>query len=175
MGDTGPGGGTVFYIASTTQSWGKYLEVSPKAAEIKTAWGCQTDNWTPEVSVSGTATAIGTGLANTAKIVAACTTSGIAAHVATVYRGGGKTDWFLPSKDELFALCKFARNQSSEVAARCSSNGVLSSNFSWDYYWSSTQISGAEMLANMEDFGGGWPGSGANKYGLHFARPVRAF
>ena len=51
------------------------------------------------------ATALGTGAANTAKIVAAQGTSTTyAARLAHDYAGGGYTDWYLPSKDELNKL-----------------------------------------------------------------------
>jgi titin len=42
VGDVGPGGGTVFYVASTPQSWGTYLETAPSnwtgGAEPRQAW-----------------------------------------------------------------------------------------------------------------------------------------
>jgi len=41
---------------------------------------------------------------NTAAILGGCGTAGIAARLASSYTGGGCTDWFLPSKDELNEL-----------------------------------------------------------------------
>ena len=42
VGDAGPGGGTVFYVASTPQSWGLYLEVAPSSwsggSDPRLAW-----------------------------------------------------------------------------------------------------------------------------------------
>ena len=53
--------------------------------------------------------AIGTGLANTNTIIATWSgqTNGVkyAADVARNYKGGGYTDWFLPSLDEMNAMC----------------------------------------------------------------------
>jgi len=50
-----------------------------------------------------TGTPIGTGRSNTQIIINACGES-TAAGVAARYRGGGRQDWFLPSRDELNAL-----------------------------------------------------------------------
>jgi len=50
-----------------------------------------------------TSTALGSGRSNTQIIITARGAS-TAAGVATAYRGGGRLDWFLPSRDELNAL-----------------------------------------------------------------------
>jgi hypothetical protein len=53
-------------------------------------------------TILGTAgsNAIGTGLANTKTILAACATRPIAASVAKAHNGGGFSDWYLPSWNE---------------------------------------------------------------------------
>ena len=59
VGDTGPGGGTVFYVASTPQSWGQYLEVAPST------WSGGTDprqQWASAVTTAAAYT--GGGLTN---------------------------------------------------------------------------------------------------------------
>jgi len=74
----------------------------------------------------GTGTAIGTGLANTDKIIAqngAGTT--YAAGLARAYAGGGYNDWYLPSKDELATL----------YAMKARGFGGFATNF----YWSSSE------------------------------------
>ena len=97
VGEEGPAGGLVFYKAPTRQSWGQYLEVA--VINVTGAFGCE------GTEISGAdGTAIGTGRQNTIDILAGCKTKGIAARIASQYRGGGKSDWYLPSKDELSAL-----------------------------------------------------------------------
>lgn len=79
-------------------------------------------------NTGATATAMGTGLANTNKIIAnqgAITTS-YAAGLARAYNGGGFTDWYLPSKDELNKL----------YLAKATIGG-----FTEGHYWSSTDFS----------------------------------
>ena len=113
IGDTGPGGGIVFYDAGSRQPWGRYLEApgkvkgkqreGPGASWEETQW-----RWCPQEApgyntVLSTGTAIGTGRANTQIIIDACGAD-TAAGVAAAFRGGGKDDWFLPSKNELKAL-----------------------------------------------------------------------
>ena len=97
VGDTGPGGGLVFYKASTRQSWGQFLEVA--VVDFKGAFGCE------GTLINGAdGTGLGTGRQNTSDILSGCATKGTAARIATDYRGGGKSDWYLPSKDELSAM-----------------------------------------------------------------------
>ncbi len=51
-----------------------------------------------------TGTAIGTGSANTAAIIAAQGSGNYAASICKAYNGGGYTDWYLPSIKELYEL-----------------------------------------------------------------------
>jgi hypothetical protein len=126
VGDTGPGGGKVFYVSATNfTSTGsdcntacKYLEAAP------TGWGNGITVAVGETTGSSTVdpflkwcsdttnlrnlttkTAIGDGRPNTtssANGVPTCTTGAI--FHAELYAGNGKTDWHLPSKDELNQL-----------------------------------------------------------------------
>jgi hypothetical protein len=59
-----------------------------------------------DILTEATGTAIGTGLTNTEKIIAkqGNISTSYAAGLARAYTGGGYTDWFLPSKDELNKL-----------------------------------------------------------------------
>ena len=127
VGDTGPGGGVVFFDAEAQQEWGRYLEAAPAGwhgagVDPVMPW-CDLD---PAHADLSTGEAIGSGAANTARIITACGQD-TAAGLAASYRGGGMDDWSLPSKDELRALYQHM----SQV-------GGLAS----DLYWSSTQYGG---------------------------------
>lgn len=56
------------------------------------------------VATTATGTALGTGAANTAKIIAALGDGTYAAKACADYRGGNYSDWFLPSTGELAFL-----------------------------------------------------------------------
>ena len=161
VGDTGPGGGKVFYVQIGTKfgSW-KYLEVAPST------WNGENDPvvpWCPALSNSlGTATSTGTGSANTQKIISQCSDPNadfsVAAKVASNYRGGGKSDWFLPSKDELNLLFE--------------NRSAVGKNFSAAQYWSSSQDS--SVLSWTLDFDSGALSADVNGIDRH-VRPIRAF
>ncbi len=101
VGDMGPGGGYIFYdktFYSGDPSW-RYLEAAPSDP-----WESLTFAWYPGAlfATSCTATAIGTGKANTDSIVLqqgpVLTYAARSAQEANI---NGLTGWFLPSKDEL--------------------------------------------------------------------------
>jgi hypothetical protein len=200
VGETGPGGGTVFYVSATNfTSTGsdcgtscKYLEYAPIGWIVSTTPSGQTNcpfipgtNTTdPGCSMftsgslgtyNGTATAIGSGLANTIAITAVGTgaTAGNAAPVTRAFRGGGKSDWFLPSFNELNELCKYARQQTTgNTATQCTSANSLRTGFTSGYYWSSTQVNGT--LSYYQNFTDGARGN-RTKDERDSVRPVRAF
>jgi hypothetical protein len=124
VGDTGPGGGKVFYVApssftSTGSACGtacKYLEAAPvvwiQNATPAGQTNCQTAGtisndpqcaWSDNIDtrIWSTGTGIGKGYANTSAMITQSGSKGKAGTVARAFQGGGKTDWFLPSKDEL--------------------------------------------------------------------------
>lgn len=138
IGDRGPGGGFVFYDKGNSDGGWRYLEAAPEdQGEAK--WGCPIYWWDSNAKPDNSngiaiGTAIGTGKANTTAIIRSCEDPGIAAKVAASYRGGGKSDWFLPSKDEL-NLIYF--NLPFIVLKNASS-------FTTSVYWSSSDINAAQ-------------------------------
>ena len=182
VGNTGPGGGIVFYVhddvddlftstGSDCNTTCKYLEAAP------TGWGngitvgagettgSSTDDpilkWCSDTSTlrnATTKTAIGDGRLNTTNPnsgAGACTSGAI--QIAADYTNNGKTDWHLPSKDELNEL--YTRR-------------VTVGGFSTVYYWSSSE--GADSRAWNRSFVGGGQGNGL-KGTTFYVRPVRAF
>ena len=167
VGDTGPGGGKIFLTPSTTgNSTGKYFEAAP------TSWNGGADptvNWcnitNGAVGVSAQGTSIGSGQGNSTAIGSYCSSG--AAVTARAYRGGGFSDWFLPSEDELNAL----------QAVRVTIGGFESAT-----YWSSTEIasgrSGAFAGPTREAYPVYFPTGGSNlwyKSQSYHVRPVRMF
>jgi hypothetical protein len=149
---------------------------------------CQTNNLYPgtagEQAASTTAAvAIGMGAVNTTAIIArmndgSVTTSLYAAGLARGYSGGGFTDWFLPSKDELNAMCNYSRNPETPPTGTCT--GTQSATFSSGsfgfatiYYRSSSQVDA--LSAWLQSFVGGFQTNVVSKVSALSVRPVRAF
>ncbi len=101
MGETGPGGGFVFINSPNGLS---YFEAAPAATEVSRTWATGFNQW---LDLYAWETDIGYGKSHTLAIVRQkfLGVSNVAATSAAVYcdslSTGGKTDWFLPSKDEL--------------------------------------------------------------------------
>jgi len=124
LGDTGPGGGTIFYDAGSTQSWGRYIEASPIDWYTVAKGGNGTENvtWCSNTNyfITGLVDAIGYGLANKQTMAASCDLASGYKNTAPGmlwvtnggapggYNGGGKTDWFLPSLSEMDALNNYS-------------------------------------------------------------------
>jgi hypothetical protein len=110
-------------------------------------------------------TAIGTGFSNTSNIIASQggTATSYAAGVARAYTGGGYTDWYLPSKDELNKLYL------NRVAI-----GEFISN-SYGLYWSSSEIQSYPYhSAWLQDFSNGGPLSIFKDFDVN-VRAIRSF
>ena len=169
IGGTGPGGGTIFYVAETDFNCGpsltlscRYLEAAPITGS--TAWTDAGYQWSGNVSTSvngALQTGIGTGYSNTLAIVAQSSTAERAATKAQSYRGPNNlSDWYLPSQNELYQML-----------------GIVPLD---GRYWTSTQYNGASGNArlyifnisispNTASLGGG------DKTQLNKVRPIRAF
>jgi hypothetical protein len=140
--------------------------------------------------------AIGIGYKNSLAIIAAgySNPATYAAKLSRDYSGGGKSDWYLPSKDELNQMCKWVKNQTGTPDATvCASAGTLNSGvgaagFS-DLdekgnvdpvddeevgYWSSTNSSNI-YAAWYQIFRTGAQATQGYQANSRFVRPIRAF
>ena len=196
VGNTGPGGGIVFYVSadpftstgSDCNTTCKYLEASPDpvGGDVQRSWatdndpGAGTGNQAATVPAPGaTAQGIGSGMANT--IAIKNQTGNVAATSAAVYafdyENNSKTDWHLPSKNELNELCKYARTQTTgNTAVQCADTDTLRVGFWNAYYWSSSEIVPFLSLAWPQHFSSGIQGfADDQKEKTNKVRPVRAF
>lgn len=176
IGDVGPGGGIVFYKESTPKSWGQYLEVAPRGWSGLS--GDPTSHWcdieeTKILDGSGDllnliGNGIGDGKRNTERMASICSSG---AFIVNQYRGGGMSDWHLPSKKELNQLCRFARGQAPSLR-ECNSSGVLKSGFS-NYYWSSSEFSATSAWDQFFNIGN--INMSSKSHLNNSIRPIRAF
>ena len=161
IGDTGPSGvGIVFYI---TDGGLHGLEVAPVDQSTSQVW-IKGDS-TKTTENGNTSTAIGTGLANSNAIIDQTGHTGSAAQVCRSYNGGGLTDWYLPSKDELNAIWDNLVDDGTGV-----NSGV--GGFADYFYWSSSERSSGTAWG--QKFSGSTQGY-AYKYNTFYVRAVRAF
>jgi len=109
----------------------------------------------------GTSTALGTGAANTTKILA-CTADNVnAAKLVDALTDGGYSDWYLPSKDELNLLYL------NRISA--------GNNFADNQYWSSSEVSfGMYTHAWYQFFTDGGQGPEGKNY-QKGVRAIRSF
>lgn len=156
VGDQGPAGGTIFYAAPTPFPCGSnldsmctYLEVSPEQGGDNGEWCSVSDK---VLDASGTA--IGTGMKNTSTADKVCSSGAV--QWAADYEHGGKTDWFLPSIDELHELYK--------------AESVVGP-FIPDLYWSSSERGSGDAVC-LYFYDGSQSACGKMSY--YQVRPVRA-
>jgi hypothetical protein len=170
VGDTGPGGGVVFYVqaaggtftcGATLASTCRYLEAAPTTGT--NSWSDAQYVWSGNTStLIGSAAqgeGVGTGYKNTEAIVAQSSTANRAGTIVRAYRGPNNlSDWYLPSKGEL--------NELYRERVRVGGNSAVS-------YWSSTEVDA--NVAWMQHFYNGFQGDDAKSIGTYYVRPVRAF
>ena len=177
LGATGPGGGKIFYVAATSSGFdcGPSLPLSEKCYYLESAldgWNnSESDptltwalNLYKDTAVTNgvdtaTATAIGSGYQNTLAIIRQgnSDSSTVAAAKARSYDGGGQTDWFLPSKDELNQLYL---------------QRAVAGSFGNNYYWSSSESNATQGWIVFVNSGTSIVN---NKNSTRFVRPIRAF
>ena len=166
-------------------SGGLTYEMAPKSWRRSSSDDTPSLAWCSDTTttLSGTfSTAVGTGSANTTAMQSPACSSG-AGVSARAYPGGGFTDWFLPSKDELNAMCYYSRNLSASPDPTVSCYGSLGTTqdgtfaagkfgFDSQKYWSSSQ--GSTTGAWGQWFSNGDQSNGSKGSSLR-VHPVRAF
>lgn len=124
-----------------------------------------------------------TGFGNSQTMFENCTTG--AATAARKYRGGGKSDWYLPRMTELNQLVMYAGGKLNPDSACCQKDFPTKQNakfkasayaFNWgSSYWASSYSFGKTSSQNLGPdrfvFGATYPSNS----GLPFVRPIRAF
>ena len=160
IGDTGPGGGIIFFVDYNDQYPGfNYLEAAPQSCESASkTWSSANTDVT--AARGWAARAVGAGQANTAAIKAVFTADNSgnnAAYFATSCSAGGKSDWFLGSLGEMKLMYD---------------NLLGVGGFVEDGYWSSTEDDPND--AWLQDFSDGFQYF-TNKNYPTYVRPVRAF
>lgn len=166
VGDTGPGGGTVFYVSETAinaadgiGTGGLYLEAAPSTFSKTTFTWCTGFTNSNTTTIGGTSTAIGTGAINTKIVSSRC--SGGAVYEAANLTLGGKSDWFLPSAGELLQMY----NQRSILGF---GPGTTAANY---LYWGSNETANWVAASLVPANGVG----GQNKAQATPYWPIRAF
>jgi len=194
VGQTGPGGGKIFYYSATGFNCGptftdrcNYLEVAPStwngASEVTVLLGNRTTDQ-EVVGVPKDSSAvfsendIGLGYKNSIVFNSdsrALNNTGI--KFVRNYRGGSLDDWYVPSSTELNILVYWSKGLSPDVNARSTSNAaILNGNFDTSYwYYSSSQTSGPSFYGHIQRFDTGAITTNQWSDASMRVRPIRAF
>jgi hypothetical protein len=177
VGDRGPGGGIVFYVATTPFACGPtlattctYLEAAPTNGGAERLWTDIQISWATNVNSNQSTSApgaseivIGAGYKNSVAIESqvgnvAATSAAVAARA---YRGPNNlTDWYLPTLDELNQL----RIQKTAIRAVADA-----------YYWSSSEMYPLFAWRRYFSDSGDNQGGEMKSEGTLYFRPIRAF
>ena len=167
LGNTGPGGGKIFYVNTSGFACGPtlsetcyYLEVAPALANSAKDWSVSA-NRTSSAGASGTV--IGSGYQNTMAIINQGNSNSAAAY-AQEYRGGSLSDWYLGTRLELYQIYV-------NRATIFTGTEVINTEFPGEY-WTSTEANASQAYSyRIYDNQGPWPNSKTS----NSVRPIRSF
>ncbi len=152
-------GGIIFYIFQSNDP-GYVAGQTHGLISATTNQGNVTWHNGSAINTGATSTSIGSGLANTISIINyQGTGTSHAAGLARAYRGGGYSDWYLPSLDELNVM----------FVNRNIIGGFIASD-----YWSSSESLSSIIRAWEVDFINGWD-SEPGKSNSMYVRAIRSF
>lgn len=199
LGDTGKGGGTIFYVSQTGFPCGttsaatcNFLEYAPMNWSTL---GGRTDKctatagsrdllcpWSLLPTLSGAQVltdGLGRGLANSTALQLDSKYDSFAAKAVRQYTGSNVRnsyylqDWYIPSLVEAVELCKYA-NGNAATSSACTP-GSLKPEFTADNYWTSNPAStGVGTNATALHLGTGIAAS-LDRTSLRLVRPIRSF
>ena len=195
IGETGPGGGKVFYYSAAGFNCGPnfsstchYLEVAPAtwkaSAEPELKWDPNggdevhaniPNNANPHLLTSE----IGLGYKNSVVLFNFYgDNDDYAAGAARRYTGGGKSDWYLGSAVEMNLLAYWSKGQTAPNPLGIASGAMIQGNFQSisGAYWTSSQGIPSEYFdARKQTFGTTASPGPDHKSFRRYVRPIRAF
>lgn len=158
-------GGIIFHLFKDKNGEEHGLIVSLEDIAVVTNWSNQY-----EQEIGQDAKSLWNGSKNTFQIINQAGHFESAANYCDQYFGGGKTDWYLPSIDELNLL--FQVRYTINRAVESDNNPITKPISHLDYYWSSTEAKAntafAKHFATGDDHTNG-------KFVLYSVRAIRAF
>jgi hypothetical protein len=203
VGNTGPGGGFVYYVDSTGFSCGenyttsgsptgglcRYLEVAPSgwsntASDPETVWAVTAKQSEDVLGIANDSSAynnalgIGLGYKNSRLIVAQGNNTTTAAGTARAYGGGSKNDWYLPTSAELNLLFQWNVGIAPSVTTVCSGGTRNSATYgAQNAALSDNNYWSSSEVSATHAWGGGCFQGTTTKDGVVGVevRPVRAF
>ena len=203
IGDTGPGGGKVFYYSAAGFQCGPnfsstcyYLEVAPNTwyggtADPSLRWDPTNgdDNHVgypnlvndqyPNMTAHINASEIGLGYKSSVQLFNFYgNNSDYAAGAARRYTGGGKTDWYLGTSVEMNLLADWSKGNPSTPTEDSRSGTMIQGGFSQSsssatHYWTASQLDWATHDAYRQDFLNNSPVGGSGTDHKSFERKVR--
>ena len=171
MGSKGPAGGIIFYDKGSYSDGWRYLEAASEDLGSY-VFGYYRNSYSATDKTVGTSSSVGSGESNTKALVNAMGsyvyTDSSGSYSTSYYYAakkcydctlGGKSDWYLPSKEELKLM--YTNLHSKDLGS-----------FSSGYYWSSTEYDGSS--AYFVCFANGYSGYNYRSSSFH-VRPIRSF